>query len=396
MNQDLPKPMLDALARQTLPTDHPPADVLTAFAENALAGEEYRRTADHLARCGECREVVFLSVGATDKALQAEEQVAAAHGTRRTWMPRLVWGASIAAAVLMVASGLMLRHRASAPSQMQMASREIGIPAAQPTQQAQESQPETDSKIATAPQTTTEIAMAPAVTKIQPKTARAKNVTPKGPETLEVGANAGIVAGALPAPTKTAPATTVAAAKAAPTITNAEPSTITIGNAAPAVAPAAPHANSFAAVQGGPVAEAVPGSADRLLLSPQSTARAMRAAHPQWRITADGHLEHLTSDGWSRVMANQTATFRVVSVVGNHVWVGGSGGALFHSRDDGQTWTEVTLTTPNGRETATIGSIQFDDALHGTVTTDTGTRCTTADGGGTWNCEEFAADEPQN
>ena len=91
------------------------------------------------------------------------------------------------------------------------------------------------------------------------------------------------------------------------------------------------------------------------------------------------------AQGWTRVLADQTATFRVVSVVGNQVWVGGSGGALFHSRNDGQNWAQVALTTPNGPETASIVSIQFDDAQHGTVTTDTGTRWGTIDGGATWS-----------
>src|SRR5215469_4920754 len=105
MNQNLPKPMFEALGRQPLPTDHPSADVLTAFAENALLGDEYGRTQDHLSRCGECREIVFLATSTGDKPLQGE-QVAAAYAAQRR-MPRLVWGMSIAAGVLVVASSLM-------------------------------------------------------------------------------------------------------------------------------------------------------------------------------------------------------------------------------------------------------------------------------------------------
>jgi photosystem II stability/assembly factor-like uncharacterized protein len=44
------------------------------------------------------------------------------------------------------------------------------------------------------------------------------------------------------------------------------------------------------------------------------------------------------------------------------------------------------LTTLSGRETSTIVSIQFDDAQHGIVTTDSGARCSTTDGGGSWSC----------
>jgi len=148
----------------------------------------------------------------------------------------------------------------------------------------------------------------------------------------------------------------------------------------------APHVNSFAAVQGGP-AGAPPGSASAILMNPQTALRSVRALNPQWRITSDGQLEHLTAEGWTRVLVGHNANFRVVSVVGNHVWIGGSGGALFHSRDDGQNWNEVALTTLTGRATATIVSIQFDDPQHGSITIDSGTRCTTADGGGSWSCQ---------
>lgn len=398
MNHNLPKPVLDALGRQPLPTDHPSADVLTAFAENALVGDEYRRTADHLSRCAECRGIAFLASSAADKPLEVEEQVAAAYAARRRRMARLVWGMSIAAGVLIVASSLVWWRHESARPQMQMASREVGTPAAQPVEPAQESQPAIESKSntelesqtqshssigskpATVPQTTAELAASPAsVAKSQSRTVvGAQNVSPKGAQTLGMGSSAGIVAGAVPVP-----------AKAAPTPAPREPATIaisgtplTIGTASTA-APAARHANSFAAVPGGPVAGVVPGSA----LSPPITAGAMRATHPLWRIAPDGHLEHLIFESWSRVLADQKATFRVVSVVGNHVWVGGSGGALFHSHDAGQNWEQVALTTPSGRETSTIVSIQFDDAQHGTVTTDSGTRCITSDGGGTWSCQ---------
>jgi len=398
MNRNLPKPMLDALARQPLPADHPSADVLTAFAENALVGDEYSRAADHLSRCGECREIVFLASSAADKPLQVEEQVAAAYAAPRRRMPRLVWGMSVAAGVLVVASALVWWRHESARPQMQMASREVGPPPAQPVEPAQESQPtiesksntelksrtqsqlSIESKSAIAPETTAELAAPSApVAKSQAKTPRAKNVSPASAGTLGRGSSAGIVPGAIPTP-----------AKAVPTPAT-EPATIAISaaprniGAASTTLRATPHANSFAAAKGGPLA-APPGSADQLLLTPQVAVGSLRAAH-LWRITAGGHLEHSTAEGWTRVLADQSATFRVVSVVGSHIWVGGSGGALFHSHDEGQNWEQVALTTPSGRETATIVSIQFDDAQHGTVTTDTGTRCSTIDGGATWSCQ---------
>ena len=64
----------------------------------------------------------------------------------------------------------------------------------------------------------------------------------------------------------------------------------------------------------------------------------------QWRVTSDGHLEHSTSSGtWTPVLADQPAKFHAVSVVGDNVWAGGSGGVLFHSTDGGQTWNKNQL-----------------------------------------------------
>ncbi len=66
------------------------------------------------------------------------------------------------------------------------------------------------------------------------------------------------------------------------------------------------------------------------------------AAH--WRITAEGHLERaLPGSAWTRILADQPVAFRVVATIGSNVWAGGSGGALFHSADSGESWNRVAL-----------------------------------------------------
>jgi len=112
------------------------------------------------------------------------------------------------------------------------------------------------------------------------------------------------------------------------------------------------------------------------------------ATRRQWRITPDGHLERSTTSGnWIPVLADQPATFHVVSVVGDNVWAGGSGGVLFHSGDGGQNWSKRMLYSPSGVETGAIVSVRFSDALHGVITTDQGSRWNTSDGGVTWTKE---------
>jgi photosystem II stability/assembly factor-like uncharacterized protein len=98
-------------------------------------------------------------------------------------------------------------------------------------------------------------------------------------------------------------------------------------------------------------------------------------------------VEHFAENGWTRVLANQTTAFRVVSVVGDEVWVGGNGGALFHSSDKGRQWGRVSVVTTSGTVTATIVSIQFDDPQNGVVITESGSRYGTSDGGITWSSQ---------
>jgi photosynthesis system II assembly factor YCF48-like protein len=162
-----------------------------------------------------------------------------------------------------------------------------------------------------------------------------------------------------------------------------EPAAVTIGGMAGTVAPGAPHVNSFAASKAERT-EAEGAPTTQFYSAPQVSMRGVNVTHPQWRVTAEGHLEHSTQGGWTRVLANQTTGFRAVAVIGNDVWAGGNGGALFHSSDQGQQWGRVGVVTSGVTVTATIVSIQFDDPQNGVVITESGLRCSTSDGGLTW------------
>jgi len=78
--------------------------------------------------------------------------------------------------------------------------------------------------------------------------------------------------------------------------------------------------------------------------------------------------------------------FRALSVSSNaaEVWAGGSGGALYHSVDAGNSWARVLPSTAGLNLTGDILSIQFSDPRNGTVTTSTPEVWTTADDGQTW------------
>src|SRR5207245_8823565 len=57
----VPKIVLGRLRRASNPGNHPDADLLTAFAEQALAKRERLHMLEHLAQCSECREIVCLA-----------------------------------------------------------------------------------------------------------------------------------------------------------------------------------------------------------------------------------------------------------------------------------------------------------------------------------------------
>jgi hypothetical protein len=110
--QNVPKIVRNRLQRpgSAAAQSHPDADLLTAFAEHSLASGERDHVLQHLAQCGDCREIVHLALPASE--------VAAPHSfsswTQAGWLrwPALRWGA-VAAGILAVMSigVLRLNHR---------------------------------------------------------------------------------------------------------------------------------------------------------------------------------------------------------------------------------------------------------------------------------------------
>jgi hypothetical protein len=116
---------------------HPDADLLTAFAEQSLAAVERTRVLQHLAACGECRDIVALALPET-QIVAASTQVSP---TGIGWIhwPALRWGA-LAAGVLAVASvGIIQfsRHNTRATVAVNLAQERLA-PAAPDSNQARE------------------------------------------------------------------------------------------------------------------------------------------------------------------------------------------------------------------------------------------------------------------
>src|SRR4029077_5710091 len=122
---EVPKIVYDRL-RAALPERvHPDADLLSAFAEQALSATERDGVLQHLTLCGDCRDVVALALPAADLASpQTAPQTSHEHGVRTTvsqeaapalhklsfaW-PTLRW-AALAAGVVVAAAVLLLHPR---------------------------------------------------------------------------------------------------------------------------------------------------------------------------------------------------------------------------------------------------------------------------------------------
>jgi photosystem II stability/assembly factor-like uncharacterized protein len=105
----------------------------------------------------------------------------------------------------------------------------------------------------------------------------------------------------------------------------------------------------------------------------------------RWTISSSGKVEHSLDGGktWQGVDIEEGISFRALAVVGAEVWVGGTGGALYHSTDHGARWVRVSLAV----EQVSLGdiiAISFTDPTHGTVTTSTGRTWITSDAGQHW------------
>src|SRR3981081_862747 len=105
----LPKIVRQRLRGPTSVSDlHPDAALLTAFAEKSLQDGERARVAHHLARCGDCREIVALALPVIEDTTMPG--VRSASVWRTGWFLR--WGVVAAGITLAASVGVVqLRQR---------------------------------------------------------------------------------------------------------------------------------------------------------------------------------------------------------------------------------------------------------------------------------------------
>jgi Putative zinc-finger len=353
LKQSEPNMLRRELARSQEAGPHPDADMLTAFTEDALSERERKQLMAHLAVCADCREVLSVTT------LAAPEPVAAdtadvlprpVHPPLRTWLPWIV----TAAVVVIVSSAVLLHER---KQEFKPPSENNASVAATATVQAP-AQPDK--------QLQTTIAQVP-------KPIHNKPASPKPAAKTAEPAQQAVDSVILPEDREPSN-------KAETNLQNLAPGSRAIaGTMSTAAIPQATGAS--------PVAPARSMSAFTCLSKAPELAerQSLDAGRPHWRINSSGLAERSTGDGaWQAVLQNEKSKMRVVAVFGNDVWVGGEGLKLYHSSDNGTTWSLVFL-PGKGSDGHAIMHVVFQTPQAGSVEADDGTSWTTVDGGKTWN-----------
>ena len=354
MKQTEPNTLRQELARSQQAGPHPDADVLTAFAEDALPEREREQLIVHLAVCADCREILSLAASAAPEPLTPESVTDTAHllprpmhPPLRTWLP---WVAT-AAGVVIVTLIVVLHERkhefqASLENHPSVATKAAAQPPAQPNKQLQTAIVEAPKPIYNKPAPapiakatdSSQQAMDAVIAHEDRESSSRLETIPQNP-TPVTGAIVGTMSAAATPPALVSP---VASARSSP---------------------------AFAAMS----------KASRL-----TEAQSLDSAHPHWRIKSSGQAERVIGDGaWQPVLTNEKSKMRAVAVFGNDVWIGGEDLRLYHSSDNGTTWSLVSLPGTTSGDHA-ITHIVFQTQQAGSVEADDGSSWTTADGGKTW------------
>ena len=427
--------------------DHPDPDLLTAFAEQALAEQERFKVLAHLSRCSDCREVLAVAMPSlSTAALATASSIDTAR--RRSWFhwPAVRWGAAAACVVIVGSAVLMKRdvlmkppartvalqkdeagltyssndasiktkdlsvvpapQPGSPPPSVRDEERAVAAPPASTRRQAQLTTPVPDQKKALASNFTQPAPPPVLAGRMRPEFAHSATgsgaavggaagvgslaSTPTTNESLDLLPSNGKIIAAPVAPPKPAAQATeeVQVTAAVPVI-----ETDAAGEREKQELPGKAKAPSGVAMYDALVAAPSQDLSTQTALAKEAARKAemkrvetLRPPVARWTISADGQLQHSVDSGktWQPVAVAENATFRALSANGPDLWVGGASGLLYHSTDAGTHWMQVKPATADATLTADIAAIEFINVRQGKITTSTGEVWITIDGGQTW------------
>lgn len=368
---ELPKIVLQRLASAD-PGEHPPADVLAAFAEHNLAGAERERLLAHLAGCEHCRAVLWCAMPESEAAPEVAAGVAS-----RGWNWSSAWRwAGVAAAVVVIAGAALLFRGGPGPAGQEVAS----APQAPEIVQKRDAQALAKKQVSPAPaapapsaEARLDVRNAPPKTAPQPRLQaklETKDVAPKGAPAPQEPASANeIASGTLAKSTDQVAVTGSPSSAAAAGIAAAPAAKVVVPSASP-----------------GPASASEPGVMVASNIPVRAMGKKKLAPPTRWMLSPAGALLRSTDAGknWQTVPFIGSVAFHAVAVFGLNVWVGGQGGALYYSPDDGNQWQRLSPSSDDATLTEDITALSFSDAQHGSLTTAGGQTWTTSNGGLAW------------
>ena len=443
----VPKIVYSRLQASVPARAHPDADLLTAFTEQRLSAPEREGMLDHLALCGDCREVIALALPAPDivaapvanetEAARARAGAPEPHRRRFAW-PSLPW-AALAAGVAVAAAVLLVHPGKLNQAMLTSANRQVAatVPPAPGPQIASSSTMDQSEALAKRVAETSEAKTGDARPKAELRSSKkfeteqvvklpfqaasgilvadnklADNKKDSGPaDKLPSAPSAG--ARAVDAPTSRGASETVEVSAGAVALAT-EASTendLMARNETPAIEKAKPALQGLEA-QGvgaqGVGAQAVggnerqktetavvPGPAKLQARNVMSAAKLTSSARPAlapnvtWTITG-GVLQRSADSGQS--WQNAVRADHPLLCYASHddaVWAGGQAGTLFHSADSGITWVEVQPSIKGQALTSDITHIHMRSRdvrspAEIEISTSNNELWSSADGGRTW------------
>jgi Photosynthesis system II assembly factor YCF48/Putative zinc-finger len=308
--------------------EHLDPNLLGAFVERSLAKREQVEVLEHLSRCTSCREIVAMS--ATQPGIADAVSVVRVSPSWLSW-PVLRWGAAVACVVVVGAAVTLHQRQVTRPL-----TGAIGKPAVALTHVSNSA--------------------------VEKKVASLQVPNSEGKTAL---------AGKQAASRRKAADGNHAAADSRPVeMADAR----TASPFADVVVPGRAK-DAFAESQGAQAEQAIGDDA----FFPENLI-------PRWTLSSDGTLQRSLDSGrtWQTISVSSQTMFRALAANGLDIWVGGAAGALFHSSDAGQHWTQVRPVV-NGEALADdIIGVEFRDALHGKLTSSMEETWITTDAGQTW------------
>lgn len=310
---------------------HPDPELLAAFAENGLIGQDRQGLLNHLSTCADCREVLYSSLPVPDPA-EAQQVFLPSSSSR---LPRLAirWGALAASVVIL--GTVLVTNRGMFTQHL----RSSAAPAKDTSQQ-------TIAELKT-PAEVDQIADAPAIKAAVKTRPLAKHMTAKPQASMQFDQSGQVHFAAAPSANEVSQSAQSTAAT---------PSTM--AHADEAVAARSSNATGAAVSR-------VPSSSSSSF----------------WSLSTDGQVQRSLDSGktWQIVPVAGGIPFHAINSIGDDVWVGGAAGALYHSADSGRSWTRIQPVF-----TGDIARIAFSDAQNGAVSTADGEVWSTSDGGQSW------------